>query len=102
MKKSGEPVSGDEMGLIVPTNANWSVIFEFNDVGYVKDDDKDKLDADKLLASIKAGTEEANKEREHAGNPPLEIIGWEQKPKYNPKRTISNGPSAPPAAANSC
>ena len=33
MKKSGEPVSGDEMGLIVPTNANWSVIFEFNDVG---------------------------------------------------------------------
>ena len=44
MKKSGEPVSGNEMGLIVPTNANWSVVFEFNDVGYVKDDDKDKLD----------------------------------------------------------
>src|SRR5262245_31533805 len=32
----GEPVSGDEMGLLrPPTNEHWSVIFEFDDVGYV-------------------------------------------------------------------
>jgi uncharacterized membrane-anchored protein len=86
MKKAGEPVSGDEMGLIEPTNEeHWSVIFEFNDVGYVKDDDKDKLDPDKLLASIKEGTAEANKERVRNGSSPLEIVGWEQPPKYNPE-----------------
>jgi len=85
MKRSGEPTSGNEMGLIVATNEDWSVIFEFNDVGYVKDDDKDKLDPDKLLASIKEGTAEANKERAKAGTPPLEVVGWEQPPKYNPE-----------------
>ncbi|MEI6568206.1 MAG: DUF2167 domain-containing protein [Verrucomicrobiota bacterium] len=83
MKAEGEPVSGQEQGLLVPTNSGWSVIFEFSDMGYVKDDDKDKLDADKLLQQIKEGTEEANKERVAAGNSPLVVIGWELPPKYD-------------------
>ena len=83
MKAGGEPVSGQEMGLIASTNDHWSVIFEFSDLGYVKDDDKDKLDADKLLDSIKRGTAEANKERVKNGNAPLEIVGWEVPPKYD-------------------
>jgi len=83
MKASGEPTSGNELGFLRPTNAHWSVLFEFADIGYVKDDDKDKLDADKLLASIKRGTEEANKERVRAGYAPLEIVGWEVPPKYD-------------------
>lgn len=85
MKAYGEPTSGQEVGLLSPTNDEWSVIFEFNDVGYVKDDDKDKLDADKLLAAIKRGTEEGNKQRVKAGNPPLEILGWELPPRYDPE-----------------
>ena len=83
MKAMGEPASGQELGLLTPTNEHWSVIFEFNKTGYVKDDDKDKLDPDKLLAAIKQGTAEANKERVKAGNPPLEIVGWEVPPKYD-------------------
>lgn len=83
MKASGEPTSGRELGLLMPTNEHWSVIFEFDDVGFVKDDEKDKLDADKLLASIKAGTEAANEERKKMGNPPLIIVGWDQPPKYD-------------------
>jgi uncharacterized membrane-anchored protein len=83
MKASGEPTNGREQGLLMPTNEHWSVIFEFDEVGYVKDDEKDKLDADKLLNSIKQGTARANKERERMGSPPLEIVGWEQPPKYD-------------------
>lgn len=83
MKASGEPTSGRELGLLMPTNEHWSVIFEFNDIGYVKDDDKDQLDADKLLQAIKAGTEAANKERQRLGNAPLLIVGWEQPPRYD-------------------
>lgn len=83
MKKGGEPVSGREVGLIMPTNEDFSVFFEFADIGYVKDDDKDKLNADKLLADIKRGNDAANKERVSNGNPPLEIVGWEQPPKYD-------------------
>jgi uncharacterized membrane-anchored protein len=83
MKAEGEPTSGHELGMLVPTNQHWSVMFEFSDVGYVKDDDKDKLDADKLLASIKRGTAAANEERRRSGHPPLEIVGWEVPPKYD-------------------
>jgi len=83
LKSKGEPTSGQEVGLMVATNENWTVFFEFSNIGYVKDDEKDKLDADKLLESIKRGTAEANKERQRAGNPPLEIVGWEVPPKYD-------------------
>jgi uncharacterized membrane-anchored protein len=85
LKAEGEPVSGRELGLLSPisTNEQWSVMFEFDNSGYVKDDEKNQLDADKLLASIKRGTEQANKERVRNGNPPLVIVGWEQPPKYD-------------------
>ncbi len=83
MKRSGEPTSGREYGAFMPTNENWTVIFEYDDIGYVKDDDKDQLNADKLLEAIKRGTAAANKEREKAGHAPLEIIGWEQPPRYD-------------------
>ena len=39
------------------------MVFEYDDSGYVKDDDKDELDADAMLASIREGTEQANVER---------------------------------------
>ena len=85
LKAEGEPVSGRELGLLSPTNEHWSVVFSFSDVGYVKDDEKEKLtaDADKMLDQIKRGTAEANKERVRAGNPPIEVIGWELPPKYD-------------------
>jgi uncharacterized membrane-anchored protein len=85
LKAEGEPVSGRELGLLSPisTNEQWSVMFEFDNSGYVKDDDKNQLNADELLAAIKRGTEQANKERVRNGNPPLVIVGWEQPPKYD-------------------
>jgi len=83
LKKEGEPVSGHELGLLMETNEHWSVIFEFNSIGYVKDDDKNKLDPDKILDSIKRGTAEANKERARNGRSALEIVGWEIPPKYD-------------------
>lgn len=83
LEMMGNPTSGNEVGFLAPTNLTWFVIFEFDDVGYVKDDDKDKLDADKMLKSITEGNEEGNKLREEMGSAPLKIVGWEQKPKYD-------------------
>jgi uncharacterized membrane-anchored protein len=83
LKAEGEPVNGSEVGWLIPTNAEWSVMFEFNETGYIKDDDKDKLNADKLLASIKAGNDEGNKEREKSGRPRVEVVGWDVPPHYN-------------------
>jgi uncharacterized membrane-anchored protein len=83
LETAGEPTSGRELGMIETTNEDWSVFFDFNDIGYVKDDEKDKLNADKLLDSYKRGTAEQNKVRERNGRPPLEIVGWEVPPRYD-------------------
>jgi uncharacterized membrane-anchored protein len=83
MESAGEPVSGNEAGFLSPTNRSWAVYFQYDDCGYVKDDEKDKLDAAKLLKAIKKGNDAGNEYRKERGNPPLEITGWEQEPKYD-------------------
>lgn len=85
MERTGNPLTNQEIGLIAPVGDDkfWFLVFEYNDVGYVKDDDKDKIDADSILDSIREGTEEANKERKEMGVDPVEIVGWFEKPHYD-------------------
>lgn len=83
LEAMGNIANGSEQGLLMSPDREWFVVFEFNDDGYVKDDDKDKLDADKMLKAIKEGNEAANEERERRGIPALHVIGWEQPPRYN-------------------
>lgn len=85
LRAFGNPTNGRELGLVAPTNLDWFVVFEFADTGFIKDDDKDKLDADAMLKSIQKGTEAGNEERKKMGGAPLTITGWQQPPKYNPE-----------------
>ncbi len=84
LKSRGEPVSGHEVGFLTGLHQEWAVFFIFDEGGYVKDDEKDKLDADKLLESIKESAAQGNKERQRNGHPPVEVVGWELRPKYDP------------------
>lgn len=81
----GNQPNGNELGLVAPSGEKetWLLVFKYLDVGYVKDDEKDKIDADALLSSIKEGTEEANKERQARGIPGLHVTGWKQQPTYD-------------------
>jgi uncharacterized membrane-anchored protein len=83
MRAVGQPTSDGLVGSVSPTNADWSVMFDFDPVGYVKDDEKDKLDADKLLAEYREGTEQANKYRAKSGLPSIQVVGWQTPPHYN-------------------
>ena len=83
MEVMQNPTSGYELGFIGPEGGDWFVIFEFNDIGYVKDDEKDSLDADAILKAIKVATEKSNEERKRRGWPIMTVIGWEQPPRYN-------------------
>lgn len=76
--------NGSELGCINPANEDWFVVFEFSDVGYIKDDEKDSLDADAILSTIREGTEEGNKERASRGIPPMHVTGWKFPPSYDP------------------
>ena len=83
MEKMQNPTSGRELGFVAPAGESWFAVFEYDAVGYVKDDEKGSLDADALLDSIKAGTEAGNEQRRKRGWPELTIIGWETPPRYN-------------------
>jgi len=83
------PPNGRETGVIIPANPEegnfWFVIFEFDPVGYVKDEDKDKLDAAALLKSLTEGTEASNEVRKERGWEAFHIVGWHKPPFYDAK-----------------
>jgi uncharacterized membrane-anchored protein len=83
MEAYGNLTSGNELGYIAPDNLSWFAVFEFDGCGYVKDDEKDKLDADKILDQMKEGQKKANQELTKRGMPTLEVLGWHTPPFYN-------------------
>jgi uncharacterized membrane-anchored protein len=62
---------------------SWYIVFEYDDIGYVKDDEKDDLDADAMIASIRESNKHGNAQRTSMGWAPLEIVGWEKPPYYD-------------------
>ncbi len=81
LKMSGNRVNEDEiLGLLESKVDKWWVVFQFEEVGYIKDDEKNDLNADKLLDSYKQGVEQDNAERDES---PTKVIGWHTPPKYD-------------------
>ena len=71
-------------GMIGPESLEWFVVFEFDEVGYVNDDEKDDLDAEEILEAIQEGQKAANEERKRRGLDTLTTTGWIVEPNYNP------------------
>lgn len=86
MEAMGNPTSGNEVGLVRPEaeDQDWILVFEHHPVGFVKDDEKDKIDKDAILKGISEGTEEGNKRRKERGIPGLHVTGWFEEPHYDP------------------
>ena len=81
------PVSGNERGVVMCQNEGtpdpWFVLFSYDESGYVRDDEGSNLDADAILASVRTGTEAANRERKRRGWGTLSVDGWTTKPFYD-------------------
>jgi len=77
------PTNGSELGLLTNNELDWFVIFEYEDIGYVKDADKEKLDGQAILESLREGNEAGNEERKKRGWAPITIVGWHTAPFYN-------------------
>lgn len=78
---SGNEVDDQEiLGMVEHVADNWWVVFEFDAIGYVKDDEKNKLDPDKILQDYRDGISARNKRRD---GPPTRVVGWHTKPNYN-------------------
>jgi uncharacterized membrane-anchored protein len=87
------PPDGREIGVVIPSFQQgstmedfWFIIFSFDAIGYVKDDDKNSLDSatkSAILDSLRQGTERANEIRREKGWTPLNVINWQQEPFYD-------------------
>lgn len=82
-QKIGNAPSSKEIGSIYPEDLNesWFIVVEYDEVGYIKDDDKNNIDADAILTSYKEGTEEQNKDK--APDDQIHVVGWDVKPFYD-------------------
>jgi uncharacterized membrane-anchored protein len=60
-----------------------AVIITYEEEGYVKDKDAEKIDYADLLKQMQKDTREANKEREKQGYATVELVGWAAPPHYD-------------------
>jgi uncharacterized membrane-anchored protein len=73
--------TGKEIGSVYPAdpNQNWQVIFEYEETGHIKDEEK-KLDDAAILKSYVNGTEADNENKEVENQ--LHVTGWDVNPFY--------------------
>jgi uncharacterized membrane-anchored protein len=82
------------LGLILPdsdgvlTETSYVFNIEYEDVGYVKDDDADKIDYTELLHNMQKETSDGNVERARQGFKPIDFVGWAVTPFYDKDRKI--------------
>ncbi|MCU7808846.1 MAG: DUF2167 domain-containing protein [Candidatus Thiodiazotropha sp. (ex Semelilucina semeliformis)] len=84
------PDAGMEtLGMLMPDEStpfddgSWGVTIEYEDEGYVSDEDADAIDYADLLADMQEGTQEASKQRVAQGYEPIELVGWASTPFYD-------------------
>ena len=80
LELNGNPPSTGHSVLATDT---WFAVFDFDPVGYVKDDEK--VDADAILKSLKDNDEVSNEERRKRGLDEIRTEGWYVPPHYDPQ-----------------
>lgn len=84
MEKGGNHPTEEVLGAITMQDSDgFTLIMQYDPMGYVKDDDAGEIDSDEILQSYKDGTEVQNEEREKNGLPPMKIVGWGEEPHYD-------------------
>jgi uncharacterized membrane-anchored protein len=84
------PSSRKPLGLLIPadmtpiTSNAWVVTIDYDQDGYVKDDDAAKINYDDLLKKMQKSIVEYNKEREKEGYARISLVGWAAPPHYDP------------------
>ncbi|MDQ0110405.1 putative membrane-anchored protein [Chitinophaga terrae (ex Kim and Jung 2007)] len=69
-------------------DSTYAFIVEYDEMGYIKDDDAEKINYDDLLKDIRESEVESNKERVKEGYEPIHLVGWAQHPFYDKERKV--------------
>jgi len=82
------------LGMIFPENddpfsdSSYAFIVKYEDIGYVKDDDAEKIDYDEMLKNMQQEEKENNEARVKAGYSTIHMVGWAQKPFYDKEKKV--------------
>lgn len=85
----GNPPGTDTLGMLFPSNqqiiegTGWGMTIEYEDSGYVSDEDAQDIDYAEMLSDMKSDTRAWNKERIAQGYEPIQLVGWAAQPKYD-------------------
>ncbi|HEV8122959.1 MAG TPA: DUF2167 domain-containing protein [Gemmatimonadales bacterium] len=89
VKAWGNPPRDKTLGMLFPsdvspfTREGWGVVITFDEDGYVKDDDAEKIDYAKLLKDMQEGTAEESQKRVKDGYDAIRLVGWGEQPHYD-------------------
>ena len=90
VKLWGNPPADDKpLGLLIPAGMTplstncWVVTIDYNEDGFVKDDDASKINYDDLLKEMQTGIAAHNKARQEQGYPAITLLGWAAPPHYD-------------------
>jgi uncharacterized membrane-anchored protein len=89
----GNP-KGDVLGMLVPEGKgvsgddSWAFVIQYEELGYVEDDDTDDIDYNELLEQMKTDEVAENAEREKLGYDPIHTVGWASTPFYDDKNKV--------------
>ena len=92
LEQSGEGAMPGMLGAVQSASEDdtGSVILNYTDTGYIKDDDADKLNADDLMNQMKEATTKQNEERRSHGSRGMDVVGWYKQPYYDRTRHTLN------------
>ncbi len=77
-----ESAASEVIGMIFPENSdpfadsNYAFVITYSEIGYVKDEDADKLNYDDLLKNMQEDEKAENEKRTKAGYPAMHLVGW--------------------------
>jgi uncharacterized membrane-anchored protein len=85
----GNPAQTGILGMLFPESGgplgqgSYAFVITYDGMGFVKDDDADKINYDELLKQIQKEEAEGNKTRVAQGYPAISMAGWASKPFYD-------------------
>lgn len=90
----GNPSADGVLGIVLPeadgvlADASYAFVVQYDEIGYVKDDDADDINYDDLLKQLQEEEIEENKQRASMGFEPIYTVGWATAPFYDKERKI--------------
>lgn len=85
----GNPPGQGVLGMLFPADVtpfdaeSWAVTLEYEEDGYVSDEDADDINYAELLDQMKADTQGESEARVSQGFEPIELVGWAATPYYD-------------------